>query len=143
MSWILWVKAFHIVFMVAWFAGLFYLPRLFVYHAMNNHAAVDEQFKIMERKLLWFVTPFALLTLVFGVILIVAYGSAWFAASGWLHTKLLLVLLLYVYHGFCFKLLADFKANRNRRSHRFYRVFNELPVLILFAVVILAVVKPY
>ncbi|RUO42375.1 protoporphyrinogen oxidase HemJ [Idiomarina aquatica] len=143
MSWILWVKALHIAFMVAWFAGIFYLPRLFVYHAMNNHTAVDEQFKVMERKLLYFVTPFALLTLILGLLLIYAYGSAWFAASGWMHTKLLLVTLLYAYHGYCFKLLADFKHNRNRRSHRFYRVFNEVPVLILFAVVILAVVKPY
>lgn len=143
MSWILWVKALHIAFMVAWFAGIFYLPRLFVYHAMNNHTAVDEQFKVMERKLLYFVTPFALLTLIFGLLMIYAYGSAWFATSGWMHTKLLLVTLLYAYHGYCFKLLADFKHNRNRRSHRFYRVFNEVPVLILFAVVILAVVKPY
>jgi len=143
MSWILWVKALHIAFMVAWFAGIFYLPRLFVYHAMTNQPAVDEQFKVMERKLLYFVTPFAILTLVFGVVLIFAYGSAWFAASGWVHTKLLLVTILYGYHGYCFKLLADFKNNRNRRSHRFYRVFNEVPVLILFSVIILAVVKPY
>ncbi len=143
MSWILWVKALHIAFMVAWFAGIFYLPRLFVYHAMNKDTAVDEQFKVMERKLLYFVTPFALLTLIFGLLMIYAYGSAWFATSGWMHTKLLLVTLLYAYHGYCFKLLADFKHNRNRRSHRFYRVFNEVPVLILFAVVILAVVKPY
>ena len=143
MSWILWVKALHIAFMVAWFAGIFYLPRLFVYHAMTNQPAVDEQFKVMERKLLYFVTPFAILTLVFGGVLIFAYGSAWFAASGWMHTKLLLVTILYGYHGYCFKLLADFKNNRNRRSHRFYRVFNEVPVLILFSVIILAVVKPY
>ncbi|MGM0480902.1 MAG: protoporphyrinogen oxidase HemJ [Pseudomonadota bacterium] len=143
MGWILWVKAFHVIFMVAWFAGIFYLPRLFVYHAMNEHSAVHEQFKVMERKLLLFVTPFAILTLVFGLLLIFAYGSGWFAASGWMHTKLLLVALLYVYHGYCFKVLADFKNNRNKRSHRFYRIFNEVPVLILFAVVILAVVKPY
>ncbi|WP_404400256.1 protoporphyrinogen oxidase HemJ [Idiomarina seosinensis] len=143
MSWILWVKAFHVIFMVAWFAGIFYLPRLFVYHAMSEHPAVDQQFKVMERKLLFFVTPFAILTLVFGVILIAAYGSGWFAVSGWMHTKLLLVAFLYLYHGYCFKVLADFKNNRNKRSHRFYRVFNEIPVLILFAVVILAVVKPY
>lgn len=143
MSWILWVKAFHIIFMVAWFAGIFYLPRLFVYHAMNDQPQVHEQFKVMERKLLFFVTPFAILTLVFGLILIFSYGSAWFAASGWLHTKLLLVFFLYLYHGYCFKLLADFKHNRNKRSHRFYRVFNEFPVLLLFAIVILAVVKPY
>ena len=131
MTWILWVKALHIAFMVSWFAGIFYLPRLFVYHAMNAKPAVDEQLCVMERRLLYFVTPFAILTLIFGVVLIFAYGSAWFAASGWMHTKLVLVLF------------KDFKTGNNRRSHRFYRVFNELPVLALFAIIILAVVKPY
>ena len=135
-------KALHIGFMVAWFAGIFYLPRLFVYHAGNTSAEVDSQFKIMERRLLWFVTPFAVLTLVFGLLLIFSYGHAWFKASHWLHYKLLLVLLLYLYHGYCFKLLADFKHNRNKRSSRFYRIFNELPVLVMFAVILLAVVKP-
>ena len=115
----------------------------FVYHAMSNQPAVDEQFKIMERKLLYFVTPFAVLTLIFGVTLMAMYGSAWIAASGWLHVKLVLVALLYGYHGYCFKLLSDFKNNRNKRSHRFYRVFNEFPVLLLFAIVILAIVKPF
>ena len=142
MSTLLWIKALHVIFMVAWFAGIFYLPRLFVYHAMTNQPAVDDQFKVMERKLLFFVTPFAILTLVFGITLMVMYGSAWVAASGWLHVKLVLVALLYGYHGYCFKLLSDFKNNRNKRSHRFYRVFNEFPVLLLFAIVILAIVKP-
>ncbi|EKE87464.1 protoporphyrinogen oxidase HemJ [Idiomarina xiamenensis] len=140
---ILWLKALHLIFMVAWFAGIFYLPRLFVYHAETNDEAVAEQFKVMERRLLFFVTPFAILTAIFGIALIVAYGSAWLAASGWLHAKLTLVALLYGYHAYCFKLLADFKHNRNRRSARFYRIFNEAPVLILFAVIILAVVKPF
>ena len=143
MTWILWVKALHIAFMVAWFAGIFYLPRLFVYHAMNAKPAVHEQFCVMERRLFFFVTPFAILTLVFGLVLIFAYGSEWFASSGWMHTKLVLVTLLYAYHGYCFKLLKDFKNGKNTKSHRFYRVFNELPVLALFAIIILAVVKPY
>ena len=135
-------KALHIGFMVSWFAGIFYLPRIFVYHADNKSADVDAIFKVMERRLLYFVTPFALLTAVFGTLLIVSYGSAWFAASHWLHLKLLLVCLLYVYHAYCFKLLADFKHNRNQRSSRFYRFFNEAPVLLLFAIILLAIIKP-
>jgi putative membrane protein len=143
MTTILWLKALHIGFMVAWFAGIFYLPRLFVYHAENKDAATNETFKVMERRLLFFVTPFALLTLIFGVAIIMIYGADWFRQSGWLHTKLLLVTFLYLYHGYCFKLLSDFKHDRNTRSAKFYRIFNEVPVLILFAIVILAVVKPY
>ena len=143
MSWLLIIKALHIAFMVAWFAGIFYLPRLFVYHAGNTSVEVDAQFKVMERRLLYFVTPFAVLTALFGVWLIHLYGAAWFAASHWLHAKLTLVLLLYIYHGYCFKLLADFKHNRNRRSPRFYRFFNETPVILLFANILLAVAKPF
>lgn len=139
---LLWVKALHIIFMVAWFAGIFYLPRLFVYHAQTDSADISAQLKVMERRLLFFVTPFAILTLVFGLWLIIAYGSAWFAASSWMHIKLLLVVFLYGYHGYCFKLLADFKHDRNRRSHKFYRIFNEVPVLTLFAIVFLAILKP-
>lgn len=135
-------KALHVFFMVAWFAGIFYLPRLFVYHAATKSPDCDAEFKVMERRLLYFVTPFALLTLLFGILLIYSYGAAWFNASSWLHYKLVLVMLLYVYHGYCFKLLADFKHNRNRRSPRFYRIFNEMPVLILLAVILLAYLKP-
>jgi putative membrane protein len=142
MTSILLYKALHIGFMVAWFAGIFYLPRLFVYHAANQSAEVDAQFKIMERRLLFFVTPFALLTLLFGLLLIHSYGAAWFKASSWLHYKLLLVALLYIYHGYCFKLLADFKHNRNQKSPKFFRIFNELPVLVMFAIILLAVLKP-
>ncbi len=142
MTSILLYKALHIGFMVAWFAGIFYLPRLFVYHAANQSAEVDAQFKIMERRLLFFVTPFALLTLIFGLLLIHSYGAAWFKASSWLHYKLLLVTLLYIYHGYCFKLLADFKHNRNQKSPKFFRIFNELPVLVMFAIILLAVLKP-
>lgn len=142
MTTILIYKALHVFFMVAWFAGIFYLPRLFVYHASTQSAECDAEFKVMERRLLYFVTPFALLTLVFGLLLIYSYGAAWFKASTWLHYKLMLVCLLYGYHIYCFKLLADFKHNRNTRSSRFYRVFNEIPVLVLLAIILLAYLKP-
>lgn len=142
MTLILVYKALHVFFMVAWFAGMFYLPRLFVYHAATKSPDCDAEFKVMERRLLYFVTPFALLTLVFGLLLIHSYGAAWFKASHWLHYKLSLVVTLYGYHAYCFKLLADFKHNRNRRSPRFYRIFNELPVLVLLAIILLAYLKP-
>lgn len=128
--------------MVAWFAGIFYLPRLFVYHAETQSAECDATFKIMERRLLYFVTPFAILTLLFGLLLIFSYGKLWFSVSSWLHYKLILVVVLYLYHGYCFKLLSDFKHNRNRRSGRFYRIFNEIPVLLLLAIILLAILKP-
>ena len=142
MTTILVFKALHVFFMVAWFAGIFYLPRLFVYHASTQSVECDAEFKVMERRLLYFVTPFALLTLVFGLLLIYSYGAAWFKASSWLHYKLILVSFLYGYHIYCFKLLADFKHNRNTRSSRFYRVFNEVPVLILLTIILLAYLKP-
>lgn len=139
---ILWLKAFHVIFMVAWFAGIFYLPRLFVNHAETKSTEVAEQLKGMERRLLYFVTPFALFTLLLGVAIICAYGYAWFVAAKWLHIKLTLVIVLYIYHGYCFKLVKTFSQNKNTRSGKFYRIFNEIPVLILFAVIILAYVKP-
>ena len=136
----LWIKALHIIFMVTWFAGLFYLPRLFVYHAMSSDAASIERFKIMERKLFFgIMTPGAVLTIVFGLWLWLGYGFG----GGWLMAKLALVAVLIVYHLYCGKLLLDFRHDRNRRSHIYYRWFNELPVLILIAVVILVVVKPF
>lgn len=142
MNLLLTYKALHIFFMIAWFAGIFYLPRLFVYHAMTQERACSAMLKIMERRLLYFVTPFAILTLVFGVLTIIEYGREWFRYNLWLHYKLVLVIILYIYHGFCFKLLADFKHDRNQRSDRFYRFFNEFPVLVLLAIVLLAVLKP-
>lgn len=142
MTTILWLKAFHVIFMVAWFAGIFYLPRLFVNHAESSNADVIEQLKGMERRLLFFVTPFAILTLVLGLAIIHFYGKEWFIAAKWLHIKLTLVILLYIYHGYCFKLLKNFKNDQNKRSGKFYRFFNEVPVIILFAVIILAYVKP-
>ena len=136
----LWVKALHIVFMVTWFAGLFYLPRLFVYHADTQDEAGRTRFKIMERKLYFgIMTPGAVLTIVFGMWLWLGYGIS----GGWLHAKLLLVAVLIGYHLWCGKLVADFKFDRNRHSHVWYRWFNEFPVLILMAVVILVVVKPF
>lgn len=137
-----WLKALHVIFMVAWFAGIFYLPRLFVYHAESTDKNVHEQFKVMERRLLYFVTPFALFTLLTGIGLIFIYGSQWFALSSWLHLKLLLLALLFAYHGYCFHLLKVFREDKNTRSSKWYRVFNEAPVLLLFAIVILAVIKP-
>jgi len=137
---LLWIKALHIIFMVTWFAGLFYLPRLFVYHAMSTDAASLERFKIMERKLFFgIMTPGALLTIVFGLWLWLGYGIG----GRWLMAKLILVLVLIGYHVYCGKLLVDFRDGRNRHGHVFYRWLNELPVLILIATVILVVVKPF
>ena len=135
----LWVKAFHVIFMVTWFAGLFYLPRLFVYHAMSDDTPSIERFKIMERKLFYgIMTPGGVLTVLFGLWLWLGYGIS----GVWLHIKLALVLVLIAYHVHCGKLVRDFKSDRNTRSHVFYRWFNEFPVLILVAIVILVIVKP-
>lgn len=130
--------------MVTWFAGLFYLPRLFVYHALSDDSLSIERFKVMERKLFFgIMTPGAVLTVVFGFWLLFDYAWQAYSQSGWLHAKLLLVALLVVYHIYCGKLLLDFKHGRNRHGHVFYRWLNELPVLGLVVVVILAVVKPF
>lgn len=139
---ILWLKAFHVIFMVAWFAGIFYLPRLFVNHAETQSSDVSEQLKGMEKRLLYFITPFAVLTVVLGSAIIYLYGYAWFVAAKWLHIKLTLVIFLLIYHGYCFKLVRIFQQDKNTRSGKFYRIFNEIPVLTLFAIIILAYVKP-
>jgi putative membrane protein len=135
----LWIKAFHIIFVVSWFAGLFYLPRLFVNHAMVEDETTSERLKLMEHKLYRFMTPLAVLAVSLGLWLWLGYGFA----GGWLHAKLVLVVLLGAYHWYCGRIVADFQHGRNRRSHVFYRWMNELPVLILAAVVILVVVKPF
>jgi putative membrane protein len=136
----LWIKTFHIVFMVTWFAGLFYLPRLFVYHAMTADPVSSERFKVMERKLFYgIMTPGGIITIALGLWLWLGYGIS----GGWLHAKLALVLVLIGYHLYCGKLMIDFKHERNRHGHVFYRWFNELPVLLLIAVVALVVVKPF
>lgn len=140
---ILWIKALHLFFMTAWMAGLFYLPRLFVYHAEAEHQASRETFKVMERRLWYFVTPFALLTLAFGLWLIILYGYQWFAASKWMHIKITLLLAVYAYHFYLYKLMKDFAVDKNSRSSRFYRILNEAPVLVLLFIFVLAVVKPF
>lgn len=140
----LWVKAFHLISVVTWFSAMFYLPRLFVYHAMCDDEAGNARFKIMERKLYrGIMTPSAILTLVFGGWLLSFYSLEQIAAMHWLHAKLSLVLLLFAYHGVCGRMLKQFAVDKNQRSHIFYRWFNEFPVLLLIAVIILAVVKPF
>jgi protoporphyrinogen IX oxidase len=136
----LWLKALHVIFMVTWFAGLFYLPRLFVYHAQASDSVGIERFKIMERKLYYgIMTPGAVLTVAFGLWLWLGYGPV----GAWLYAKLVLVAILIAYHLYCGKLLRDFKHNRNRHGHVWYRWLNELPVLILFGAVLLVVLKPF
>ena len=135
-----WIKSFHIIFMVTWFAGLFYLPRLFVYHAMSEDKASRERFKIMERKLFYgIMTPGAMLTIGFGIWLWLGYGFH----GGWLDAKMALVALLVAYHAYCGKLMADFKHDRNRHGHVFYRWLNELPVVILIAIILLVELQPF
>ncbi len=138
-----WYKALHIFFMIAWMAGIFYLPRLFVYNAESNSAEVKAQLNIMQRRLWFFVTPFAVLTLVFGLLAIFTYGADWFKASTWLHYKLVFVVAFYLYHAYLYALVKLFLQNKNTHSPRFYRFLNELPVLALLAIVILAIVKPF
>jgi putative membrane protein len=142
---VLWLKAFHVIFMVSWFAGIFYLPRLYVYHAMvpPEDTAGHERFVIMERKLYRFITPFMVLTAVFGFWILYEYGMPYLRTSAWMHVKLALVTALVGYHfylGHLRKKLADRSTNK---SHVFFRFLNEAPVLILFAVVILVIVKPF
>lgn len=140
----LWLKALHLIFMVTWFAGLFYLPRLFVYHAMSTDSAGIERFKIMERKLFFgIMTPGGVLTILFGILTLASIGWQTYAGQYWLHAKLGLVLLLVVYHLWCGKLMIDFRHDRNRHSHVWYRWFNEVPVVFLAGIVILVVVRPF
>jgi len=136
----LWIKTFHVIFVVTWFAGLFYLPRLFVYHAMTEDAAGRERFKVMERRLYYgIMAPGGILSVVFGLWLWLGYD--W--PGGWLAAKLALVVVLIAYHLWCGKLMADFRDGRNTRSHVWYRWFNEVPTVILIVAVILTVVKPF
>jgi putative membrane protein len=142
----LWLKAFHIIGVVSWFAGLLYLPRLFVYHAQIQNGAIDDQpgnarFKIMERKLFMIMTIGAVLAAGFGIAMLATFPD--YLLMRWLHVKLALVLLLVGYHGACFALLQQFAADRNGRPERWYRLFNEIPALLLVGIVILVVVKPF
>ena len=135
----LWVKAFHIIFVTSWFAGLFYLPRLLVNHAMVQDSSSSDRLKMMEHKLYRFMLPLAVLALGFGLWLWLGYGIG----GRWMHPKLSLVVILIGYHWYCGKLINDFKHDRNTRSHVWYRWFNELPVIVLTLIVILVVVKPF
>jgi len=138
-----WVKAFHLIFMVTWFSGLFYLPRLFVYHAMSDDEISNARFKTMERKLFYgIMAPGAILTLVFGFWLL-SYNFTGYFNSTWFTLKLALVSLLIVYHLYLGKLLLDFKYNQNKHGHVFYRWLNEVPVLFLVGIILLAVLKPF
>ena len=140
----LWVKALHIVFVVTWFAGLFYLPRLFVYHAQATDREGIERFKVMERKLYrGIMTPSAVLAVLFGLWLWLGWWRNAGVSGGWLHAKLAVVLVLIAYHIWCGRLVKQFAADGNSRSHVWYRWFNEAPVVLLLAAVILAVVKPF
>lgn len=136
----LWLKAFHIVFVVTWFAGLFYLPRLFVYHCAAPEAVVRERFAVMERRLFSLMTVGGILAIAFGVSMVAA--SPGYIAFLWLRVKLVLVAGLVAYHLWCLVLLRDLRDGRNRHSQRWYRIFNEVPTLFLIAIVVLAVVKP-
>jgi len=139
----LWIKALHIIFMVTWFAGLFYLPRLFVYHADSTDETSHARFLIMERKLFAIMTIGAVLTAVFGTWLLIDYAWAVYRESGWLLTKLVLVGGLIVFHVYCYKLMREFRTGSATHSHVFYRWINEIPALLLVAIVLLAVVKPF
>lgn len=138
----LWVKAFHVIFMVTWFAGLFYLPRLYVYHAVTEDEISRERFKVMERKLFIIMTIGAVGTALFGLWMLLGQWQA-YSPFLWVHIKLTLVALLIAYHLYCGKLMLEFRRDENRHGHVFYRWLNEMPALVLVAVVILAVVKPF
>ena len=141
----LWVKAFHIIFVASWFAGLFYLPRIYVNLALVPPGSEAERARLllMARKLLRFMTLLAVPALGLGLWLWIGYGIGWGPGNGWMHAKLLVVLLLLAYHGYCTVLLRAFELGRNRRSHVWYRWFNEAPVLLLVAGVLLVVLKPF
>ena len=139
----MWLKAWHLIGMVTWFAGLFYLPRLFVYHVMSDDQASIDRFKTMERKLYFGITtPGAIFTLVFGLWMLQDYAWAAFGGHLWLQIKLALLAVLVAYHVYCGVLVVDFKHDRNRHGHVWYRWFNEFPVLLLIAITLLAVLKP-
>ncbi len=139
----LWVKAFHVFFMVTWFAGLFYLPRLFVYHADAEDQVSNDRFKIMERKLFVMMTIGAVGTVILGFWMLFDYALSAYFTSFWLYIKLILVAGLIYYHYYCYRVVTDFKYDANVRDHVFYRLINEVPVPFLIAITILVVVKPF
>ncbi|MED5411931.1 MAG: CopD family protein [Pseudomonadota bacterium] len=138
----LWAKAFHIIFIVCWFSGLFYLPRLFVYHSMSEDQISKDRFVIMERKLFWgIMTPSAIAAIVFGAWLLVANWS-YFMAWWWMRVKLGLAILLVAHHFYCWWYMVKLREDSTCKTHVFFRIFNEIPVFILIGAVILIVVKP-
>jgi putative membrane protein len=137
----IWLKAFHVIFVVTWFAGLFYLPRLFIYHASASDTISLERFIVMERRLFAIMTIGATLTVAFAIAMLIAAPA--YLQMGWLHIKLVLVAALAGYHLWCHRLMSDLRTSRNRHSDRWYRLFNEVPALLLIGIVILAVVKPF
>lgn len=139
----LWVKSLHIVFVVSWFAGLFYLPRILVNLAMETDATATQRLLLMARKLYRFMTMLAVPALAFGLYMWLGYGIGRGEGNGWLHAKLALVVVLIGYHHACGSLLKKFERGENKRSHTWFRWFNEIPVLVLLAIVILVVVKPF
>lgn len=137
----LWLKALHIIGVVAWFAGLFYLPRLYVYHADAKDAISVQRFIVMERRLFVIMSIGASIAILFGVTMLIEFPA--YLQMGWLRVKLALVMLLIAYHAYCYVLMKELAEQRNRRGARWFRLFNELPSLFLIAIVILAVVKPF
>ncbi len=139
----IWIKAIHIIFMVTWFAGLFYLPRLYVYHAMPENQASFGLFKVMERRLFIMMTLGATITAIFGFTMLAINWQYLMVATHWFHLKLVLVVGLFAYHYACYRLMIAFRNDANTHSHKWYRMFNEVPSLVLIVVIILAVVKPF
>ena len=138
----LWIKAFHIIAIICWFAGIFYLPRLFVYHVTAQDKISDDRFKIMERRLYYGIMwPSALLTTLFGITLI-SFNFDYYLNAGWLHAKLTFVLFLWAYHLYLGRCRRTFECNKNQRTEKFYRILNEIPTVLLIVIVILTVVKP-
>lgn len=139
----LWVKAFHIIAIVCWFAALFYLPRLFVYHAMSDDETSKERFKVMERKLYrGIMTPAAIVSVLLGFWLVLLMPNI-YMTGGWFHAKVTMVLLLVIYHAVCGYHLKQFRDDKNTKGHVYFRWFNEMPVLLLIGIIIMVVVKPF
>ncbi len=139
----IWIKAIHVIFMVTWFAGLFYLPRLYVYHAMPENKGSFELFKVMERRLYVMMTIGATITAIFGFTMLALNWQYLMVSTHWFHAKLLLVIGLFAYHYACYRLMMTFRNDANTRTHKWYRLFNEVPSLVLIVVIILAIVKPF
>ena len=139
----LWVQAFHIIAVICWFAGIFYLPRLFVYHASAEDSISIERFKIMERKLFrGIMTPAAVISVILGLIMLIP-NWAFYKTEGWMHAKLTLVILLLGFHGACYRHLKIFQRDENQKSERYFRWFNELPAFLLVGIIILVIVRPF